>query len=168
MEPDYAKFTNFKLSLLSILFFAVSTLLLSACGSSSGGDSTDTAIGGYVIDGPISGSSVSLHRVNANGSTGEQVAGPFVTDANGEWTGSAPASESVLVVVARGGQYTDDATGALVSLTNDDVMNSWYDPSEPSRNRVVSPITDSLWQIVQQELSEGESMTDSVALAEQV
>ncbi len=143
---------------ISILLLVSSLLFLSACGSSGNGNegSNNTPsipISGYVIDGPISNSSVTLHRINADGSIGEQVAGPFVTDENGKWSGSTQGISSILVVVASGGQYTDDATGEVVTLTSEETMNSWYDPAKPDRNRVVSPITDSLWQMVQKDVS---------------
>ena len=156
----------------SILLILLSFLLLSACGG--GGDdpvlgSENTAISGFVIDGPISGSNVTLHRVNTDGTTGDQVAGPFTTDASGQWSGTVPNNiTGTLVVVAVGGQYTDDATGSTITLAADEVLHSWFDPANPADQGVVSPITDSLWQSAKQGMSTGDTLAVAVAAAEQL
>ncbi len=154
-----------------VLLILLTVFLLSSCGSSGSSDSdvSSTAINGYVIDGPISNSSVTLHRINSDGSTGEQVAGPFTTDANGQWTGTIPNTiTGLLVVVAQGGQYTDDATNDTVTLAPDEKIHSWFDTDSDEDQGVVSPLTDSLWQLARQEMSDGETVSNAVANTEQV
>ena len=154
------------------LLILLAVFLLSSCGgggSDTQNDPVNTSISGYVIDGPISGSSVTLHRINTDGTTGEQVAGPFTTDENGQWSGTLPNNiTSMLVVVAKGGQYTDDATGETVTLAAEEMLNSWFDANSPDTSGVVSPITDSLWQVAQQEMMAGESLDNSIAAVEQL
>ena len=159
-----------KQRLIFNLLFAFIIILLSACGSDkSEPQSANTAISGYVIDGPVSDSSVTLHRVNADGTPGEQVAGPFTTDANGQWSGTVPESiTGTLVVVATGGQYTDDATSETITLAADETLHSWFDPASPDDYGVVSPITDSLWQVAQQQMSNGTTLVEAVATAQQL
>jgi len=148
------------------------SLLLSACGGGSSNDPKDpegSTASGYVIDGPISGSTVTLHLVNLDGSTGEQVAGPFTTDSNGQWTGIVPNNASGhLVVVAVGGQYTDDATNEIITLSSEEVLHSWFDTSDFDGKRVVSPISDTLWQVAQKEMSQGVSLSDAIDTTEQL
>ena len=156
-----------------LIFLALFTISISLTGcngsDSSSDDETDISVSGYVIDGPISGSSVTLHEVDSDGSTGEQVAGPFTTDASGEWNGMIPNNVTgKLVIVAVGGQYTDDATGETITLADGEKLHSWFDASSPEDSGVVSPITDSLWQVARNQMSQGESANDAINSIEQL
>ena len=149
----------------------VTSISLTGCNDSnnSNEEKDGVEVSGFVIDGPISGSSVTLHRVNADGSTGEQVAGPFTTDSSGEWSGTISNDVTgKLVVVALGGQYTDDATGATITLAADEKLHSWFDADSPEDGGVISPVTDSLWQVARNQMSQGDSATEAVDSIEQL
>ncbi|MGH7682285.1 MAG: hypothetical protein ACRENN_09910, partial [Candidatus Eiseniibacteriota bacterium] len=77
---------------------------------------TPTSVGGNVSKAPIAGATINIHKINSDGSIGALVAGPFTTDANGNWTGTLPPSASgPYVMVSTGGSYVDEASGATVS-----------------------------------------------------
>lgn len=94
-------------------------LLTGGCGS-GGGPTTPpgpTAANGNVNKAPISGAAVHIHKITANASIGALVAGPFTTDATGNWSGQIPAGTSgPYVLMATGGSYVDEATGNTVTL----------------------------------------------------
>ncbi|OIO60239.1 MAG: hypothetical protein COX57_03905 [Alphaproteobacteria bacterium CG_4_10_14_0_2_um_filter_63_37] len=105
--------------LLALLLAAA----VSGCGggggssSSTGGGTTTTSVGGSVTKGPVGGASVTLYAINADGSRGAAVAGPFSTASDGAWSGTIPSSATPpFEVVATGGSYTDEATGNTVAL----------------------------------------------------
>ncbi len=76
-----------------------------------------TPIGGNVNKAPIVGASVTVHHLNADGSINPTVvAGPFTTDANGNFSGSPPSGSGPFAMVSTGGTYTDEATGNPVTV----------------------------------------------------
>lgn len=125
-----------KLTLLAL------TLIITGCGGGGGDGSGDSpeitsAISGSVTKGPVSGASVSLYSVDANGvKSGDAVAGPFETDLQGRWSADIPVSISrPLLVEATGGIYDDEATGASVTV-GDRVLRSFL-----TADQTTAPIT---------------------------
>ena len=99
------------------LYLAVA-LALSGCGGGGGGKTPASAsLSGSVTKGPVAGAELYIYRMDASGqASGDPVAGPIITAADGSWSVSIPASEPrPLLVVASGGTYTDEATGASVT-----------------------------------------------------
>jgi hypothetical protein len=99
--------------------------LLSSCGGGGGGGGapgaspatsvqTGTATG-TVIDGPISGATVDVYDFTGN--TRGLKLGTGTTDANGNYSVTlTPRPTGPVIIVASGGTYTEDATGALTTL----------------------------------------------------
>jgi hypothetical protein len=99
--------------------------LLASCGG-GGGTSSPTSspslpsvaanITGYVVEGPVSGSTVKLYRVDVSGT--KTLLGTAVTDSRGFYAiaNTAPANTSVLVE-ASGGTYADDMSGQSMTLS---------------------------------------------------
>jgi len=102
--------------LLSLL--VTGTLLTAGCGSDNPTSPPGpTAVNGNVNKAPLVGANVDIHQINTDGTIGAHVAGPFVTDANGNWTGSIGAgTPGPFVLVATGGSYVDEATGSTILL----------------------------------------------------
>ncbi len=82
----------------------------------TGGSASVTA-SGVLMKGAISNADITIHIPNTDGSIGTQIAGPFITNANGQWSGVLPfGSSGILLVKSSGGVYTDEATGNNISI----------------------------------------------------
>lgn len=95
--------------------------LFSGCGDDSSPTQppapTPTSVSGNVSKAPIAGASINIHKINTDGSIGALVAGPYTTDANGNWTGALPPSASgPYVMISTGGSYVDESSGATVTI----------------------------------------------------
>jgi hypothetical protein len=101
------------------LLFLMAALALTGCGSKSSSPTAPgpTATGGNVNKAPVDGAAVNVHAIAAGGVAGALVAGPFTTNAAGDWTGSIPAGQSgPYLLLASGGSYVDEATAATVTI----------------------------------------------------
>ncbi len=93
--------------------------LLAALAACSSSDDTQVPASGSVTKGPVADAEVSIYKIQADGSQGERVAGPFTTRADGSWSGSIPNGvDEPLMVVAVQGSYQDETTGQLVELAD--------------------------------------------------
>lgn len=115
-----------RLPLLGSLF----AVLLASCGGGGGGTNPGSAaaqpaapgaslaasaISGYVVEGPVAGSSVSLYQVDRAGN--KTLLGSAITDASGYFSIRNPApAKAVILVEATGGRYTDEMTRQVVNL----------------------------------------------------
>jgi hypothetical protein len=101
---------------------AGSTVLLFACGGGSGGTSASSgeSISGTVVKGPVSGASVTAFAITG-GSKGPPV-GAGTTDATGAFRLSIGGYAGPLMIQASGGTYTDEATGAAMTMQPGDDM----------------------------------------------
>jgi len=84
--------------------------LLGACGGSDGDGASTTTVTGSIFAAPVSATSVSVLDTN-----GDIVAGPVTSAADGSYSIDVPdaALSQDLVLVAAGGQFDDEATGAM-------------------------------------------------------
>ncbi len=129
-------------------------LWLSGCGSDdSAGDNVKlqpqtaakqalagVAIDGTVTKGPVHRAVVNIYKMQPDGSPGEFVAGPFITDAAGRWQGQLPAGITTpLVLVASGGRYQDEASGEPVELAPGDELHGVI--ADVNTSQVAAPIT---------------------------
>jgi hypothetical protein len=94
---------------------AAAGLLVACGGGSGGGTATTSSFSGSVVKGPVANADVCFYKV-ANGAKGDKIS-CVKTDATGAYTASLDASGDVLVE-ATGGTYTDEATGATVTLAD--------------------------------------------------
>jgi len=111
---------------MMVLILAIgSSLLLLGCGGGSGsGDGTASSVEGVIsgtaVKGPVSGATVKAYAIN-NGLMGAQI-GTGTTDAQGDFTVSIGAYSGPVMLGMSGGTYTDEATGASVTMQSGDIM----------------------------------------------
>src|SRR3989339_20913 len=101
-------------------------LCLGCGGGSAGGEgassSADGVISGTAVKGPVNGATVKAFAIS-NGMTGAQI-GTGTTDAEGNFTVSIGAYSGPVMLQVSGGMYTDEATGASMTVQPGDVMTS--------------------------------------------
>lgn len=134
----------------------------SGCGSDSGspGAPGPTAAGGNVNKAPVAGAAVSVHALGAGGAPGASVAGPFTTDANGDWSGSLPAGAGgPFVLAARGGSYVDEATAGTVTIPPGRALYGLLAGAQSS----VTPLTHATYLGMQAQVAGGAAIADAIA-----
>jgi hypothetical protein len=114
------------------LLAATSLSVLAACGGGGGGTGDGTVggaftpasgvVSGSVTKGPVNGARVSAYAISG-GQMGAQV-GTASTDANGNFSINIGSHAGALMLQASGGSYTDEATGAAMSMGVGDVMSA--------------------------------------------
>ncbi len=120
------KYTNTWLMMVLILALG-SSLLLFGCGGGGGGSDGTTpvangVIAGTAVKGPVSSASVTVFAIS-NGTMGAQI-GAGTTDAQGNFTMSIGAYSGPVMLRVTGGTYTDEATGAVMTMQSGDIMTS--------------------------------------------
>ncbi|MCU0921022.1 MAG: hypothetical protein MUF16_11910 [Burkholderiaceae bacterium] len=114
-----------RIRILGALLFTLQ--LAAACGG--GGDTATAGVGsggtgylsGVVTKGPVSGTTVTAYAI-AGGQPGVQV-GTATTDVNGGFSMSIGTYAGSVLLQTNGGNYTDEATGATMSMAQGDVMS---------------------------------------------
>jgi hypothetical protein len=146
---------------MMVLMLAIgSSLLLFGCGGGSGGggvatSSVDGTITGAAVKGPVNGATVTAYAINS-GVMGAQI-GNGATDAQGDFTVSTGAYSGPVMLRMSGGTYTDEATGASMTMQAGDMMTSVMPQAIASAvmNGVqITPLT-SMAQIRAQSMSGG-------------
>ena len=113
---------------MMVLILAIgSSLLLFGCGGGSGGSSgttsgVDGVISGTAVKGPVNGATVTAFAIG-NGLMGAQI-GTGTTDAQGNFTIPIGAYSGPVMLRMNGGTYTDEATGASMTMQAGDIMAS--------------------------------------------
>ena len=135
-------------------------------GSSGGGGATPqpaakSAVSGAVTKGPVAGAQLFLFQMDAAGNkTGEAVAGPIQTAADGSWSVQIPDSiPRPLLIESTGGTYTDEATGGTVSAGS---LNSFL--PDGAVTAAVTPLSELLVQSTREHLAEnaGASLAEGI------
>lgn len=141
----------------------LSALLCAGCGSENpSAPPGPTAINGNVAKGPLVGANVDVHKINANGTIGGNVGGPFVTDANGNWSGQLDFGiTGPFVMVATGGSYVDEATGNNVSL----VAGQEFHGLLQGISSQVTPLTHTTFLAMQALVAGGATLADAITRA---
>jgi hypothetical protein len=111
---------NLRISTLAVAVGSAVSLL--ACGGGGGGTSSSSSgtITGTVLKGPVSGASVTAFAITG-GSKGAQV-GAGTTDSTGTFRLSIGDYAGPMMIQASGGTYTDEATGATMTMQPGDDM----------------------------------------------
>ncbi len=124
-------------------FFKLKYLFLSGlfaaivfAGCSLSGDST---LSGTASKGPIASATVSVYVLNDDGTRGSFL-GSVTTDADGNYTLNVSYTGPVAVVVT-GGSYTDEATGATVTLETGDELVTFLDSAENGESVAITALT---------------------------
>ncbi|ACL74107.1 hypothetical protein Tgr7_3038 [Thioalkalivibrio sulfidiphilus HL-EbGr7] len=165
--PGHPKATG--MSWLTPATLLVASLALAGCGGGGGSSNpadpviSTTAIDGAVSKGPVVGAQVLLYLAGADGGhTGEPVAGPFTTIADGTWDDEIPEElPRPLVVIATGGSYTDEATGDTVELGSRSLRS--YLPADAD-TVAVTPLTELLVRVTQEQIADSPDTTIENAL----
>lgn len=111
-----------------VLILAIgSSLLFFGCGGGSGsGDGETSSVSGVItgtaVKGPVNGATVTAFAIS-NGMMGAQI-GTGTTDAQGNFYVSIGAYSGPVMLQMSGGTYTDEATGASMTMQSGDVMTS--------------------------------------------
>lgn len=116
----------FSIRPIRAIVLTLGLILLPACGGDDdpASPSGPRAVSGTVTKGPVADAALSIHVIGADGSLGEAVAGPYITDASGAWSGEFPAGrQGPFLLVATGGSYTDEATGGSVDLGTEQMLS---------------------------------------------
>jgi len=112
--------------LVPLALTTVAALLLAACGGGGSSDAATTSapgtISGNVVKGPVSGAAVKAYAVSG-GALGTQVSSA-TTDAQGAFTMSMGNYAGPVMLQMSGGTYTDEATGALMTMGTGDTMTA--------------------------------------------
>jgi len=117
------------------------TLLACGCSDDQGPELQPKDVSGYVIKGPVGGASVEIRTIGPDGRPDALVAGPVQTAANGSWSATIPdGQDKRLLVVARGGEYTDEATEATVELTSEQELVGYLNTAVADI-AIVTPLT---------------------------
>lgn len=123
-------------------------------GSSGGGKAPQpaakSAVSGAVTKGPVAGAELYLYRMDATGNkTGDAVAGPIQTAADGSWSVQLPDSiPRPLLIESSGGTYTDEATGGTVNAGS---LNSFL--PEGAETAAVTPLSELLVRSTREHLA---------------
>ena len=118
-----------------------------------------TSAGGNVSKAPIVGATVNIYKINTDGSIGAFVAGPFTTDAGGNWSGTIPVgSPGPYVMVSTGGTYTDEATGNPVTVAPGQELHGYFQ----SGSCAVTPLTDATFSAIQALVGGGTGLTTAI------
>lgn len=119
---------NLKL-VLSFIFLIVFQLVLSSCGGENGSATSpsvtsggDITINGTVVKGPVADGMVTAYAIN-NGTRGEQL-GSAATDPQGNFSMMIGGYSGPVMLSMSGGTYLDEATGSMMTMALDDVMNT--------------------------------------------
>ncbi len=115
--------------LVPLALTAATALLLAGCGGGGGSgiDATTpsaqgTTMSGNVVKGPVSGATVKAFAVTG-GTMGSQVSSA-TTDVNGAFTMSMGDYSGPIMLQMSGGTYTDEATGAPMTMGPNDMMTA--------------------------------------------
>ena len=123
--------------IVSLLCSLTAAGLLTACGGGGGGGGGDassgsqsavdlvtTTIAGSAVKGPVSGATVTAYTVNGSGMRGFAVGSSTTTDAQGSFAVTVPLAGGPVMLTVTGGTYTDEATGASVTLAPGQMMSA--------------------------------------------
>jgi hypothetical protein len=114
-------------AMMALILVAGSSFLLFGCGGGGGGSDgaasgVDGMITGTAVKGPVSGATVTAFAVNG-GLMGAQI-GTGTTDAQGNFAVSIGTYSGPVMLRMNGGTYTDETTGAAMTMRSGDVMTS--------------------------------------------
>jgi len=166
-----------KTKFAALLFTAI-VLLLSACGgggggggggnSGGGGDTGQINLQGLATKGPIAQGTVNVYLLNQDGTRGATPIASTTTDQNGQYQVSVPVLVSTPVaVVLTGGSYVDEATGNIVSLGQQDQLETYtYIPASGSLTAQITPLTTLAAGLARQHRTmDGQSLSNSISNA---
>lgn len=110
---------------LALSCLGIFAVILAGCGS-SGGDpeqSLNGLITGSAIKGPVKNADISAFSINMDGMKGDLI-GSAHTDSEGSFSIMVGDHSGPVLLEMSGGQYTDEATGNMMKVSQGDIMTS--------------------------------------------
>jgi len=133
----------FEKCITALVVLNLFVVLLTGCGG--GGSSSDpganTSLSGVASKGLISGATVTVYALNAAGNQGSALA-TATTGSNGAYSVNLGTYTGSILVVASGGSYTDEATGATVSGADVPVLRAALTGVSGIVKAAVTPLTE--------------------------
>jgi len=150
-----------KVSILFIAILSAFALILTGCGGGGGGDRS--TISGLASKGPISGGTVTVFALNADGSKGNL--GTATTGADGSYSVNIGSYTGNVLVEVTGGTYTDEATGNEVIRADTDKFHAARSGVSENVKVAVTPLTEIAYQLVGPKLTidQANSLVSSMA-----
>lgn len=132
-------------------------------GGGGGNVAAVTTMSGSVMLGAASNVTVDIYSLSPTGQPGTHVAGPFQTNAQGQWSGgSFPAGAGPWLAVAHGGSFVDEATGQTVSLAGVSVESVLV----PGLGHIaITPLSQALVDRMRYFIGQGHTAATALALA---
>lgn len=124
------------------VFAAFLAAIMIGCGGGGGGtnETAATTINGVASLGPISGGTVKVYALNADGSKGSQLGTTVTTGADGSYSVSIGTYTGNVIVEVSGGNYKDEATGS--TLTNATLIRAALTGVSSDVSVAVTPLTE--------------------------
>lgn len=134
-----------KIRILSALLVATLALTFAGCGGGDGGDDTTVPavhniVSGVASKGIIRNGTVNVFALDADGSKGAQLA-TAPTDADGKYSADVGAYAGAVLVEASG-SYTDEKTGATVTILPTAPLRAAFDNVTSNVTVAVTPLTE--------------------------
>lgn len=117
-----------------------------------------------VFKGPVSGATVNIYELDANGGKGNLIAGPLTSDASGNVNFDLPANlPKRFFIESKGGSYQSEATSQRVQLKDTDILTAVL--SAGTKTAAVTPFTHMAVALAQARIQAGATPSDAVISA---
>ena len=125
------------------ILMALIPLALSGCGGGGGvAAGGGPVVAGAVVKGPVSGATLTVYALNTDGTYGA-ILGTGTTDATGKFSFSLTTPHTgPAAIVATGGTYTSETTGAVVSGAGGSICAMAVDLSKGATGLAITPLSD--------------------------
>ena len=131
-------------------------------GGGGGGDGSETTVSGFVVKGPVAGSTVTAYQLKDDGTLGDAL-GTGTTGADGSyritlrttWTGA-------VAIVAAGGTYVSETDGATVTKTSDLLAVIPSLAGGSTSDVAVTPLTDMVAARARSLMGSGKALSDAL------
>ena len=109
---------------VSWLILIAAALILAACGSGNSNNApaatppppAGVVVSGAVVDGPVSGATISAYAITAAGVRGPNALATAITSATGSYSLTLPSGTTgAILLTSTGGSFIDDVTGKTVN-----------------------------------------------------
>lgn len=138
-----------KTSLLFIILVSASVILIGCGGGGDGGGGGGgaTTISGVASKGPISGGTIKVYALNADGTEGSQLGTTTTTKADGSYSVNIGSYTGNVIVEVTGGTYSDEATGNN-NLDNTNTFRAALSGVSGNISVAVTPLTEIAYQLI--------------------
>jgi len=123
-------------------FAGVATILLLAvagCGGDGGGGGNQ--VSGYLVLSAVNGATVEAYEILDTGAIGPSPLGTATTGADGSFTVGVGSYTGPVLLMATGGSYVDEATGATMTIADEDPLFGMAIAVSGTANGNVTPLT---------------------------